>query len=512
MRNIKAYLWLPLTGAVLFNFVFWQEKLGVNLALFDLFILVALAYLYDFSSTPRVMRSLIAANLFCLSMVLFQNSDTSKIGLWLTLLLLIAFAQFKHRSAWFAAASIIMNFMVLIPTLFQTWQALKGSGKSSSRVGRTIRLLIWPFVISFLFFCIYLASSDIFAYWISSILDAFDPLITWMESFVDLGRLIFLGLGFYFVAAMLLRNNLVNFSKADVMSETKLIRVRPTRIKTLAGQVYTGWPLMKRKMLALKNMNTVGLISLALLNALLFIINGIDVAYLWLGVPNTAPSYLSHDVHSGTGSLIFSIVLAMIIILIFFRGNLNFYSKNKWFKNAAYLWIIQNGFLVLSLFLRDYYYISHFGLTPKRIGVMYFLIFVIIGLITVFIKLKYKRSLYYLFSMNAWSAVCILVLSTAINWDKAIVNYNLSNRASIGVDWPFLLSLSDKTLPELEKHRTEISHLDDYQHGSLIKVLEMREKNFLQSQRKYSWLSWNYADARVKGQLSASMSTPLSRN
>ena len=47
MRTPSLKIVLLFAGTILFNIVFWQEKLAVNTALFDGFILAAVFYLYQ---------------------------------------------------------------------------------------------------------------------------------------------------------------------------------------------------------------------------------------------------------------------------------------------------------------------------------------------------------------------------------------------------------------------------------------------------------------------------------
>ena len=154
--------------------------------------------------------------------------------------------------------------------------------------------------------------------------------------------------------------------------------------------------------MALRNENTTGIISLVLLNLLLLFINCIDMVYVWFGFQYKNAGNLADYVHEGTGMLIFSIVLAMVVLLFFFRGNLNFYKKNKWLRWGSYVWLLQNMVLVISVLLRDYYYILHDGLAYKRIGVLVFLVLVLFGLVTIFIKIRQIKTSYYLLRVNAW--------------------------------------------------------------------------------------------------------------
>jgi hypothetical protein len=166
-------------------------------------------------------------------------------------------------------------------------------------------------------------------------------------------------------------------------------------------------------------------------------------------------------------------------------------------------------FWCLSVFNRDYYYISHYGLAYKRIGLLFFLAMVLAGLFTVFLKIYYTKTVYFLLRINAWTAIILLVFASCINWDETIAQYNLARKSTIPLDIPFLLSLSDKTLPLLQKNK-EIFEKDSsineeyYYNGSFhnaIDFFEYRKKDFIIQQNNYTWLSWNVADAYVKKEL-----------
>ena len=263
--------------------------------------------------------------------------------------------------------------------------------------------------------------------------------------------------------------------------------------------------------MALRNENKTGIISLVLLNVLLLGINVIDIIYVWFGSNYNNDINFSEYVHEGTGLLIFSILLAMMLLLFFFRGNLNFYKRNKWLRYGAYAWLLQNSLLVISVLLRDYYYIAHDGLAYKRIGVLIFLVLVLTGLITVFIKIYQRKTAYYLLKVNAWIAIIMLVLCSCIHWDETIARYNLAKKETIALDVKFLLTLSDKTLPLLQQNAEVLKNpikIPGSEGESLyrssytpLELFEKRKKEFAEQQGQYSWLSWNAADEFVKVQL-----------
>ena len=155
-----------------------------------------------------------------------------------------------------------------------------------------------------------------------------------------------------------------------------------------------------------------------LVNVLLLVVNAIDINWLWFGfVP--APGFdLTQFVHEGTYVLIFSILLAMGIVLWFFRRNLNFYQPGlPWLRWGATVWVLQNAVLAVSVGLRNYYYILHSGLAYKRIGVCFFLLLTFFGLGTVLLKIWQRRSAYSLVRLNSLAAYAVLLLLAAGNWE-----------------------------------------------------------------------------------------------
>jgi hypothetical protein len=167
--------------------------------------------------------------------------------------------------------------------------------------------------------------------------------------------------------------------------------------------------------------------------------------------------------------------------------------------------------LVISVLIRDHYYIAHMGLAYKRIGVLFFLAMVLAGLVTVFLKIYLRKTNYYLLRVNAWFAIVLLVVSSCIHWDEFIAEYNLARKDTIPLDVKFLLSLSDKTLPIIEQYKAVLikeSNLPGDKDGvpsdiNVQECIEQREHDFMEEQKGYSWLSWNESDSYTKKHLSA---------
>ena len=510
----REKLWAAILGACMFNAIFWQEKLGINTLFYDVFVVGSVLILYPQSKNNKAVRWLFLLQSICMVMVIVQNTLLSKIALMLALLTFTAFAQYAHRSIFFAGGSVILNTALVWETLLGELKGRKIRSRKKPYVRWALRLFV-PLLLAVVFFLLYASSNAVFSSIASSIGRQvgrfFDTVFSWFSP----GRLLFLAFGFYVTGWILLRSARSFFSDQESFYRDTLERFPKLRIgfrrKITGTQTYGSQQKVKKNMLVLKNENTKGVLSLVLLNGLLFAVNIIDIIYVWFDLASNKGVNLSEAVHEGTGLLIFSILLAMSVLLFFFNGNLNFYKRNKWLQYLSYAWIVQNCVLVVSVAIRDYYYITRFGLAYKRIGVLFFLLSVLAGLITIFIKILYKKTNYYLFRINAWVNMSLLVLATLVHWDETMASYNLKHANTTVVDWEFLLSLSGRALPVIDKHiylldsgkqpGTTDSTARQPNREGYRKLLAEKEREFLAEQEAYSWLSWNYSDKAVKDYL-----------
>jgi hypothetical protein len=412
---------LVTAGAVLFNLVFWNEKLAINTVLFDAFLLSALFFLYPQARKHASVNWLLLGHLVCLAMVVVHNTDLSKIAFVITGLLLAGFAEYAHRSVWFAGGSIFMNMVMVAASFVEPIRFNRGPAIKRRSLSRVIRFAIFPIILLIVFFCIYLGANNVFSDIAGRIGAQLELFFNHFFDFFSWERSLFLLLGLLITGTILLKSKLDYFSVREARLHDGLQRSRKSLNQRKKGAFFQVIEMIMGRMasgvMALKNENTTGIISLVLLNILLLVVNIIDVNFLWIHFQYKEGEPIYKMVHEGTELLIVSIVLAMAILLFFFKGNLNFYRRNKWLKYGAYAWIIQNAMLVSSVFLRDYYYILRHGLAYKRIGVLFFLLMVLVGLTTVFFKIWNRKTNYFLFRVNAWAGIVVLVLATTIHWD-----------------------------------------------------------------------------------------------
>ena len=141
-----------------------------------------------------------------------------------------------------------------------------------------------------------------------------------------------------------------------------------------------------------------GVVSLLALNILLLIFIVTFNYEQFIEIPKT-PNQLSTETHDRVNAVIISIVMAIGVIMFYFKGSFNFDKNAKSLKFLAKTWMVLNAVLVISAFAKYSEYIISYGLTYKRLGVYAFLILSIIGLILTFLKIQKQKIQYRLFRL-----------------------------------------------------------------------------------------------------------------
>jgi hypothetical protein len=237
-----------------------------------------------------------------------------------------------------------------------------------------------------------------------------------------------------------------------------------------------------------------------MVNALLLVVNIIDIDWVWLNFEYKGEINLTQFVHEGTYLLILSILISMGIILYFFRKNLNFYPKKKNLQIVANIWIIQNAVLAVSVALRNMHYINEYGLAYKRIGVFFFLSLVIFGLISLIIKITQKKSSFYLLKVNSLAVWIGFLLFAVPDWDIIIAKHNISDEVKQETDLKFLMQLDEKAFPLIDKNmqnlenRSSDSYFLRFGYTTFEKAFYSQVNEFLTDYQKRNFVEFNFAD------------------
>lgn len=186
---------------------------------------------------------------------------------------------------------------------------------------------------------------------------------------------------------------------------------------------------------------------LVLLNIMVLFVNGGDLLFL-LG-EQSLPAEITYTsyVHQGVGLLVINVLLAMLLVLYFFRGRLNFNKSYKLISILAVVWLLQNVAMLFFTAARNNMYTEMFGMTYKRIGVYFYLLLTAIGVITTVIKVMQRRTNTWLYRINTWLFFSVFVFSSVVSWSRFITWYSLYK--SDYVNRAYLSTMSYQSLPYL---------------------------------------------------------------
>lgn len=482
---------------ILFTFLFYNKLIGLNLLIFESVSISLGIILFKTKFHSTLARLLLLGTIITCIMVVLHNSKIAKAVNIFSYLLLIGSISLPNFQ-------LIKNYLVqFIENLFKStsvflYSLINNKGKGT-RFFYYLKIIGIPLVLILFFLIIYYNSNEYFSQLIDSFFNTIASFFDWIP-----------GISFFlvltFVIGVIISSSIIynQINKDLTKSESQLNEQMQRR----------RFPLKRKSFIALKNEYKSGVFLLIGLNLLLVVFNYSDITTVWFSYEWNG-GFLKGFVHSGTYLLIVSLLVSILIVLYFFRGNINFYKKNKVLKILTYIWMLQNLILVISLFIRNSIYIDHFALAYKRIGVFAFLIAVVIGIVTILIKVKDRKSHIYIVKKNTVSIYFIFITLSLFNWDVIISKYNLNSYDKAFIEMDFISQLSDKALPYINLDNEALDKMNNTQNdlfsfksrGSYISTKSYKERieyrilNFKIEYPKRSWLEWNYADYRAYGKL-----------
>lgn len=299
------------------------------------------------------------------------------------------------------------------------------------------RLVFIPLALVLIFIVLYYQINPVFNEWLGKI----------DLSFIDFIWMIMVVVGSWITANISASKTVEEITTKDLSTSNELTVPQAASINKIKT----------------KNEMQTGVYSMIALNILLVVLLASELVYIFQ-INDFRASVLSAALHSGVYASIGSIVLAIILIVVFFRGDINFIEGNSKLKKLAFSWIFLNFFLTLSVAVKTFIYIDQHGLSIKRLGVLMYLTFCVIGLITTFLKIDRRFNLTYLFRRNVTIGFSCLLVFSLINWSAIISSYNIKNDY---VDMRQLSELLPQNAPVLKEA------------GMLDEVIKFQNKNYM---------------------------------
>ncbi len=463
--------WTTGFSVITFVMLFHKSDVGLNLAIFDIFIL-----LFWLSSYPKRFAE---PKVFLTATALFATAictawyGTPETVLWsfICLALLSQWMLYPENSILFSETKAFLNiFLGPLHALSNALKAESGNNRRQ-RIIRLLLVVLLPLCFAFLFASMYQNFNPYFE-------KTFNDLL----SLLDLSILITI---FFAVWA-----SLFIFKNHIPEKLTFIDQMLGDNFSEEAAESYPHAALEKQ----------VGLALFGTLNLVLLIFLVSDIAFVNRLGQGFGEDY-SRYVHEGVGILIFSIVLATAFILYFFRGrDFSRLANNEWLKSLALLWVVLNIGILITTALKNGYYVGTYGLTLMRVGVFVYLTLAATGLILAFIKVFLGRTNAFLFRKLYWSFFIILTANICMDWSAITTRYNIRQHIQYGqpLDWQYLFSLNERTLPIIAENKKHMN-LPEEEMTELNKRLD-NEANHLRSYNP-EWREMSLARVNAKTKL-----------
>lgn len=431
-----------LLTTVLFITLFYDESIGINLAVLGVSYAVLLL-----SDTPKKLRSKIVLILFVVSIFAsiafaWYGDFVSFLAVLFSLCILAFKSKNKDMKSILTLPLFLLNFVTFFGRLFnfEDWLPKKSTTGS---VQKFISVILIPVLFISVFFAIYAMGSSHF----SGILSNYEFNLDFWEFFCLACLGFFLAFTFFnfktYAVFQIWHQDLKNHFEVEEQIQ------KPTY-----------------SFLEVDAERKSGVVSLMALNILLLIFILTFNYEQFVEIAKT-PTELSAETHERVNAVIVSIVMAIAVIMFYFKGHFNFDEKARSLKVLAKIWIALNAVLVISAFAKNSEYILHLGLTYKRLGVYAFLILAMIGLFITYFKIKNQKTNAFLLNQMIWYFYGTVLACSFINWGGIATSYNLKNGFG-SYDFLSTLNYNDQLLKKKFSEKFKINNIEKHVSGTFL--------------------------------------------
>ncbi len=487
----RRTLTFPLIIAVIFPILFYKQQAGLNVLLFDI-LLLALVFYSGRLNFKNPLMAVVSAGIGLSGIMVLLNGSAIALTVNIVSIILI--------SGLLAAPGItvLMNgffssFLSAFVAPMEYMNCLSRASGTNNSIRKGFRYAVFviiPILTLLVFISIYSAASPYFNRLTGNFMRSLGNLFDGFFRIIS-PDVLAIGLGGFLIGLIVLYGRMPSiFDLPGENGDKELHRTKKWHNGSL---------------IALKTEARMAQLLFILLNLALAVMNILDLWYVWINFEWDG-GFLKQFVHEGTWLLILSIIISVILVLWYFRGNLNFYPKNKSLMLLAQVWIAQNLFLAISVTIRNFWYLHYFNLAYKRIWVYAFLIVVIVGLITVLIKVNNRKTLKYLLMRNSVYVYIVFAVLCLFNWDVIIAKFNVNRAEKAFYHTDFMVHLNNSALPVIIMDEQKLNRVSEAQakmftyHENYMSFedyktdLKWRKEHFLKEYPETHWLSWNLAD------------------
>jgi len=448
--------------------LFYKEYVALNLGILGIFLSILTFTQTKSEFRTQTFLTLFVTSIFSSFAFAWFGDVISFVAVFVSVFLLRFKGAYPKLKPFLYIEILLINLFSFLGRVFYTEQWYEKPKEGISFSKKLITFILIPGILITIFLCIYSAGSSHFDQFFSEIKLDF--------SFFQIFILAVIGfyLGFIFW----------NFGvERFIFKQNRYLN------DNFSGIIKLGKPTFS--FLDIDSERTSGLISFSALNVLLLIFIATYNYEQFFEVTKSADG-LSAETHERVNSVIMSIVMAILVILFYFKRGFNFDEKAKSLKISAKIWIVLNAVLVISASLKNSEYIINFGLTYKRLGVYAFLTMALIGLIFTFIKIQNKKTNAFLFNKMFWASYGLILVCSYVNWGGIITSNNIERKdfadnyhlVSINYNEKILLDYADKTGNSEMKNQLK-ERIKSYQKQTFLsKILYYEFINIEETQSK----------------------------
>lgn len=448
--------------------LFYKEYIALNLGIFGILLSILTFIQTKSEFRTKTFLTLFVTSIFSSFAFAWFGDAVSFVAVFVSVFLLRFKGTYPKLKPFLYIEVLLINLISFVGRVFNTEQWFEKPKEGSGFGKKLITFILIPGILITIFLCIYSAGSSHFDQFFSEIKLDF--------SFFDI---IFLAIiGFY-----------VGFIFWNFGVERFIFKQNRYLNDDFSGLIKIQKPTFS--FLDIDSERTSGLISFSALNILLLVFIMTYNYEQFFEVTKSADG-LSAETHERVNSVIMSIIMAILVILFYFKRGFNFDEKAKSLKISAKIWIVLNAVLVISASLKNSEYIINFGLTYKRLGVYAFLTMALIGLIFTFIKIQNKKTNAFLFNKMFWASYGLILVCSYVNWGGIITANNIKRKnfadnyhlVSINYNEKILLDYAEKTgNSEMKNQLTD--RIESYQKETFLsKILYYETINLDKSKSK----------------------------
>lgn len=225
----------------------------------------------------------------------------------------------------------------------------------------------------------------------------------------------------------------------------------------------------------------------------------LDLVYLTGGA--ALPDGMTYKTYARRGAypLVATALLAGAFVLICFRSG-TAGDRMRLARRLVYLFLAQNVLLLFSAAWRLYLYIDVSMLTRLRVATIVWMLILVFGFVTVFIRIIRARSNAWLSRVNALFAVVVIYACCFVNFDAIISDFNArrcreitdeEDRTSFYI--PYAEQLGPESLPALRWLTSQIDDPDKI--ADLRRAIDRLQRRL--SRQHADWRGWTWRTARL---------------